>query len=184
LCALSFAITLSASGCERSAAQARPVASGNAGRPPAAAAVAALDGGAKPAALDPDAWVEAFRLGRWAEAARALDARPDLERRPGLRFARARAAAELGDPARVLALATGLERELPDLEPRISRLRADAQLLVGPYAAAADFFTARGDVESLARAALARERGGELAKASALAGQVVAELTGTRRRWV
>ena len=151
---------------------------------PAAAAGALREADAKPTDASSDAWVEAFRLGRWADAARALDARSDLERRPEWRFARARAAAELGDPARVLALLAGLERELPSLESRILRLRADAQLQNGPYALAADFFTARGDVESLARAALARERAGELAKASALAGQVVAELKGKRRHAV
>ncbi|HEV8551131.1 MAG TPA: transglycosylase SLT domain-containing protein, partial [Polyangiaceae bacterium] len=54
------------------------------------------------------------------------------------------------------------------------------QLSAGPYAEAADFFAARGDPESTARAALARERNGDFAVARALADRVVAELKGKR----
>jgi soluble lytic murein transglycosylase len=184
LCALYLATTFAATGCERSTAQARPVASGPV-RPAALVATAPAED--KPARPSPSAqgpWVEALRAGRYADAARELDALGDLSQKPELRFARARAAAELGEPERVIELLAGLETKLPALAPRIQRLRADAQLVVGPHAAAADFFTARGDVESLARAAQARERAGELAKASALATQVVSELKGKRRRSV
>jgi soluble lytic murein transglycosylase len=180
--------TLAPSGCERGAALARPAGSGaTSGNAPPLAASAGRAGQVKVATNASAAgagWVDALRVGRYAEAARELDALGDLTQRPELRFARARAAAELGEPARVIELLSGLEAKLPALVPRIQRLRAEAQLSVGPYAAAADFFTSRGDVESLARAALARERAGEFATASALSAQVVAELKGKRRRSV
>jgi soluble lytic murein transglycosylase len=126
------------------------------------------------------AWVPALRAGRYAEAARALDAESDLARRPELKLARARAAIELGDSARAVTLLSGLEAELPVLETRIGRMRADAQLNAGPYADAATYFAKRSDPESVARAALARERAGEFAQASALADRVVSELKGKR----
>ena len=80
----------------------------------------------------------ALRAGRYAEAAKALDAEPELLRRPDLRLARAKAASELGDAARAVELLDKLEMDLPALSIRIRRLRADAQLSAGPYAEAAD----------------------------------------------
>jgi soluble lytic murein transglycosylase len=124
--------------------------------------------------------VPALRAGRYADAAKALDAEPDLGRRPELRLARAKAAIELGDAARAVELLEKLDVELPALATRVRRLRADAQLSAGPYAEAADFFGARGDPDSMARAALARERNGEYAIARALADRVVQELKGKK----
>jgi soluble lytic murein transglycosylase len=171
-------------GCEPAAAETRPGVVGTAPpRSPAAlASMAAAEAASRSKPVAEGAWVQAFRLGRFADAAAALDQVADLKTRPELRYARARAALELGDAATALTLLDGLEAKLPALDLRISRLRADAQLAVGPYAAAADFFAAKGDAESLARAALARERAGDLTGASALAARVVAELKGRKRR--
>lgn len=174
-----------ASACEPAAAETRPGVVGTAPpRSPAAlASMAAAEAAAnRPEAQPEGAWVQAFRVGRFADAAAALDEVADLKAKPALRYARARAALELGDAAIALTLLHALEAELPALESRILQLRADAQLAVGPYAEAADFFAARGDVESLTRAALARERAGDPAGASALAARVVAELKGRKRR--
>jgi soluble lytic murein transglycosylase len=176
---------LAAAGCERGAAHAHPAAGvrpsapallvtaahGTASATPAAkAAKAAADG----------AWVPAMRSGRYAEAARALDAQSGFAQRPELKLARARAAIELGDAARAVTLLSGLETELPVLETRIGRMRAEAQLNAGPYAEAATYYAKRTDPDSVARAALARERAGEFALASALADRVVSELKGKR----
>jgi soluble lytic murein transglycosylase len=122
-----------------------------------------------------------LRAGRYAEAARALDAEPTFEERPDLKLARAKAALELGDAAQAVTLLTGLESSLPALQTKIQRLRAEAELQAGPYGAAAVYYGAKADVESVARAALARERAGDYAQASALAGRVVSELKGKQK---
>jgi soluble lytic murein transglycosylase len=127
--------------------------------------------------------VEAFRAGRYSEAARSLDALgSELDKRPELVFARARAALELGDYQRAARLSKGLEARLPSLDERVRRLRAQAELEGGPYASAAEYYLARGDAESLARAALAYERGGDSERAVAVATRVVNELGGKRQR--
>src|SRR5262245_52940628 len=70
-------------------------------------------------------WVDAFRAGRYAEAARSLDALGgEIEKRPELVFARARAALEIRDFERAAALSKNLETRLPVLEERVRRLRA------------------------------------------------------------
>ena len=134
-----------------------------------------------PAAAASGAWVAALRAGRYADAAHALDAEPTLEQRPELKLARAKAAFELGDAGQAVALLAGLEADLPALQGKIRRLRAEAQLTAGPYAEAATYFASKTDVESVARAALARERAGDYAQASALAARVVGELKGKQK---
>jgi soluble lytic murein transglycosylase len=124
--------------------------------------------------------VAALRAGRYGDAAKALDADTKLNARPELRLARAKAALELGDAARAVELLDHLEAELPDLAVRIRRLRAEAELTAGPYEDAADYFAMKGDPESIARSALAREKNGEFALARALADRVVNELKGKR----
>lgn len=170
-----------ASGCEPAAAETRPGVVGTA-PPRLPPALSSPEAASRAKALPEGAWVQAFRVGRFADAAAALDQVSDLKAKPALCFARARAALELGEAASALSLLDGLEAKLPSLEGRILRLRAEAQLAVGPYAAAADFFAAKGDAESLARAALAREKAGDMTGASALAARVVAELKGKKRR--
>jgi soluble lytic murein transglycosylase len=123
-----------------------------------------------------------MRAGRFAEAAQALDALGEFEKRPELAFARARAALELGDFRRAAELAKDLDAKLPLLEARVKRLRAECELETGPYAGAAEYFLSRGDPDSLARAALALERSGESDRAVAIATRVVKELGGKRHR--
>jgi soluble lytic murein transglycosylase len=173
-------IGLLAVGCERADAEARP----SPPRPtPAAASRPASPALPAKAAPGPEPWVEALRAGRYAEAAKALDGLGQgLEKRPELVFARTRAAFELRDYARAAELSRGLEVKIPLLEERIKRLRADAELESGPYASAADYFLARGDVDSLARAALALERSGDPERANAVATRVVKDLAGKRLR--
>jgi len=178
--ALASLLGLGASGCERGTAQARPNPE-LIPTPPLLAATFAPSA-ASPRLVTPPqgAWVGALRAGRYADAAKLLDAEQDLPRRPELRLARAKAALELGDATRAVELLDRLELELPALATRIHRLRAEAQLSAGPYGAAAEYFAAKGDADSTARAALARERNGEFAVARALADKVVGDLKGKR----
>ena len=181
--ALGLILALAVTGCERGAAEARPGAHDR-DVPPALLASAALTSNAAelavPSPAPSGAWVPAFRAGRYADAARALDAEPMLGQRPDLKLARAKAALELGDAGQAVTLLVGLETDLPALEGKIRRLRAEAELSAGPYADAAAYFATKADPESVARAALARERAGDYAEASALAGRVVNELKGKR----
>lgn len=183
---LTLPFALAASGCERGSAEARPTSGTPRTPPPLAVSVqqAALHTSTTPAPAPSGAWVQALRAGRYTDAAKALDAEPELLRRPELRLARAKAALELGDAARAVELLDKLEAELPALTVRIRRLRADAQLSAGPYAEAADFFGGRSDPDSMARAALARERNGDYAVARALADRVVKELKGKKQHSV
>jgi soluble lytic murein transglycosylase len=176
-----WAMGLVAVGCERADARVRP----NPSRPAPASASArpalAPKAAASPQGAEP--WVEALRAGRYAEAARSLDALgAALSKRPELVFARARAAEELDDFRRAADLTRGLEARLPGLEGRIRRLRAEAELESGPHASAAEYFLARSDPESLARAALALERSGDTERARAVATRVISELAGKRQR--
>jgi hypothetical protein len=62
----------------------------------------------------PASWVDDVRRERFAEAARAIDARPESERkRADIRYLRARLAVELGDGATALRMLEGLESALP-----------------------------------------------------------------------
>ncbi|HEX6273795.1 MAG TPA: hypothetical protein VFZ53_12185, partial [Polyangiaceae bacterium] len=141
--------------CERAGAQPRPAAA----RAPVVAKTAPAPLPSAKAPSEP--WVEALRAGRYAAAAHALDTLGDLGKRPELAFARARAALELRDFSRAAELAKDLDTKLPLLEGRVKRLRAECELEAGPYAGAAEYFLGRGDPDSLARGALALERGGE-----------------------
>jgi soluble lytic murein transglycosylase len=176
-----LALALAAAGCERRSAEARPGAP-RLSSPALLVTAAQSKASATPIAkaMPDGSWVAALRAGRYSDAARALDAESGLARRPELKLARARAAIELGDAARAVTLLSGLESELPVLEARIGLMRAEAQLNAGPYAEAATYYAKRTDPSSVARAALARERAGEFAEASALADRVVSDLKGKR----
>jgi soluble lytic murein transglycosylase len=177
------ALLLVATACGRSASGERLVPATSSPSPDAlerrapAAPVAAVP------ARETGEWVTAFQGGNYADAAKALDALGAVSHRPELRFARARAARALGDDARALALLDGLEKELDVLSPRIERLRAEAALGGGSPAAAV-LLERMGDADSLVRAAVARERAGELDRALALTTRVVTELGGKRLRAV
>src|SRR6185295_14538976 len=116
-------------GCGQADAQVRPGLARSAPTPARASAAPAP----APKLLDPELWVEALRAGRYADAARSLDALgAGLTSHPELLFARARAAYELGDYRRASELTTGLETRLPSIEGRVRRLRAQAELEAGP----------------------------------------------------
>ncbi len=120
-------------------------------------------------------WLDAVRLERWSEAAVLLDALPEATRsRPDMRYVRARAAVGCGDGAQARTLLEGLEASLPLLTADIARWRAEAQLLVGPYAPAAAYFARSRTARNLTRAADAYQKAGDSAAARAVANRAVA----------
>lgn len=128
-------------------------------------------------------WSDAIRLGEWRKAAKLLDTLDEKQReRADIRFARARVAAELGDAVTVLSSLDGLEKQLPLVIDEIRSMRARAQLEVGPFDSAADAFEKRGDPRSLQRAAIARERAGELKRAKKLIDRALVGLSSRRVR--
>ncbi|HEX4478473.1 MAG TPA: lytic transglycosylase domain-containing protein [Polyangiaceae bacterium] len=116
---------------------------------------------------------DAVRSGDFRAAALLLDAAHDVETAPELRYLRARVALELGEYAKATPLLAGLDEKLPLLRPEILRGRALAALQVGPYDDAFRYFSARPDAESWRKAALAKERAGDLPAAHAWLDRVV-----------
>ncbi len=149
--------------------------------PPSAAVEADTAPPAKPE--EKLTWVEAVRLERWADAARIIDALPDPDQKKAdVRYVRARAAMMLDDHGRAVKLLDGLGKELPVLQVEIARDRAAAQLEAGPYDAAARYFAARADSDSLTKAASAFERAADLPKAWASANQSVRVASKSKRK--
>ncbi len=157
-----------------------------AGPPPVETAPPSLAGSAAELAFVPDAappapdapavsWLDAVRLERWGEAAALLDALPEpIRERPDMRYVRARAAVGSGDGARASTLLEGLEASLPLLAADVAHWRAEAQLLVGPYAIAAAYFARSPAARDLTRAAGAYQKAGDLPAARATADRAVA----------
>jgi soluble lytic murein transglycosylase len=112
------------------------------------------------------------RLERWDEARRSLELLADKDH-PELRYVRARVAAGSGDPKAALLLLEGLETSLPLLTDEILRHRAEAALIAGPFALAAEYFAARPGVSALLKAAHAFQQAGDLARARALCDRVL-----------
>jgi soluble lytic murein transglycosylase len=157
-------------GCERSLADARPQGAPQLARSaaPVATRVAATEAPAPlpEPAVEPNPTASALRREDWQAAAAALDALgPELLEKPELRYARARAALELGEHARAIELVLDLEAKLPSLAERIARLRAEAQLEAGPFDAAAAYFSKARDPRSSLLAGQALRRAGKLAEA-------------------
>jgi soluble lytic murein transglycosylase len=145
--------------CGRPGASASTIATATASPPPAAslaASAASPDSGSEPPALP---WPALVRDERWDAAWRALESLSDAEKgTPEVRYVRARVAIERGQPAVALPLLEGLETSLPLLGESIGRRRAEAQLAVGPYADAGEWFLARSSPGSLLDAAMAFEK--------------------------
>jgi soluble lytic murein transglycosylase len=147
---------------------------------PAADSASLLPGASPEAAGGPApiaalAWIEAVRLERWSDAATRLDALPEAERlKPEMRYVRARAAIGAGDAARAIPLLAGLEPQLPLLADDVTRWRAEAQLVVGPYAEAAAYFAKSTKPRDLSKAAVAYDKAGDAANSRRCADLAVA----------
>jgi soluble lytic murein transglycosylase len=131
--------------------------------------------------LPPYPWADYVRLERWDEAQRGLDALTEEEKNKGdIRYARARVALARGNAMGALVLLDGVEKELPLLTDDIARRRADAKLLVGPFAEAADYYLARPLPSSWLKASEALERAVDATRCRAACDRVVASDKRTR----
>jgi soluble lytic murein transglycosylase len=100
---------------------------------------------------------------------------PDANKaRPETRYVRARVALARGDAAVVLPLLDGIEGKLPLLADDVARRRAEAELAVGPFAEAGEWFAARATPGAQLNAALAFEKAGDSRRARAAAERVLA----------
>lgn len=144
------------------------------------AAIASVDAAADVSAVPPPKFADLLRRDQYEEAAKTIDALPDAERTsPETRYARARVALWLLDGARAITELDGLEAKLPALDQVIAETRARAQLLVGPFDAAATFFSKRSgspDDQLLAAQAFVK------AKDEPGAAKACAIVIGTERR--
>ncbi|HLK39470.1 MAG TPA: transglycosylase SLT domain-containing protein, partial [Polyangiaceae bacterium] len=121
------------------------------------------------------AWPALVRAERWDAAWRALQALSDKDRsRPEVRYVRARVALERGDGAAALPLLAALETGLPLLADDIAKRRAEAELAVGPYGEAGEWYAARPTPASQLDAARAFERDKDERRARTAADRVVA----------
>lgn len=104
-------------------------------------------------------WPTLVRDEQWDAASKALEALPEADRaRPEVRYVRGRVALYRGDAAAALPLLDGLETALPLLADDLAKHRAEAKLVVGPYADAAAWFAARSTPASQLDAARAYEK--------------------------
>jgi soluble lytic murein transglycosylase len=172
--------------CDRGAHGAPGTGTGTGTGTPALAHGAPAPSPSASAAVTATAATPAFatlvRAERWADARAALDASPATERaQPEMRFVRARVDLELEDAKAALAELAGLEIALPVLSDEIAAARARAQLSVGPFAEAAQYFERRGDTEALLCAAKAYQSDALLPKARLALDRVLARLGKSKR---
>ena len=129
----------------------------------------------------PLAWPEAIRVGRWSEAAEVIQALPAEERaKPEVRLAKARALLALGKASDAVTALDKLDDELPLLRDLVAKMRAEAQLEVGPFDKAAEHFASRRDVASWVLAAEAWDKANESTKARAAWDRVASASSRTR----
>jgi soluble lytic murein transglycosylase len=120
-------------------------------------------------------WTEAIRAEKWKEAEDGLAALTAGEQqKPEVRFARARVALALGKHADAVARLDKLENDLPLLRDPIGKLRAQAELVVGPFDHAAEWYGTRSQPSAWLVAAEAWEKAGEPARARTLCDRVLA----------
>jgi soluble lytic murein transglycosylase len=169
-----LALVLMTVGCGRHAS---PV-----GDVPAATStpVAAPDAGST--TPDPFANVaEAVREERWDNAWTLLDLLPPaVSSTPEVRYARARVAMERHDAKGALASLDGLEQALPLLADDVARERAEAELDVGPFDVAGEWFFARGTPTAYLKAAHAFRKAKLDARAKAACDRVLTSEKRTR----
>ena len=146
---------------------------------PSSSAVASPSGA--PATAAPDAraplpWTLAIRRGEWDDAARAIAALPEAEqKKPEVRYARARVALMRAQYKETVAALEGLEASLPLLADSIARARAEAELEIGPWDRAADVLSRSPGATAQLKAARAYDRAGATDRAIAACERVLAE---------
>jgi len=133
------------------------------------------DDESEPALSPSSSWAELLRGEKWADGARAIDALPaDQKQKPEVRFARAAAAIAVGDGKTAVAQLADLEAALPALAGEVSRARANAQSIAGPFLDAGEWFEKHAATsEDELAAARAFEKAGQRARARAACGRVL-----------
>jgi len=127
------------------------------------------------------AWADAIREERWEDAWTLLSALPEsIRAQPEVRYALARTALAKDDAKSALAALEGLEGALPLIADDVLRWRAEAQLAVGPYEAAGEWYLARGTPAALLHAATAFEKAKATARAKAACDRVLSNDKRTR----
>ena len=120
-------------------------------------------------------WSEAIRAFQWARAEAAIAALPEGEqKKPEVRYARARVAIALGKHAEAVTGLEKLEDELPLLREAIGKARAEAALVAGPYERAAEWYATRSTPASWITAAEAWHKAGDPARARSLCDRALA----------
>src|SRR5258708_3496809 len=146
-----------------------------------AAVVSASAGSPTPVEEPATPWPSLVRDEQWDAAWRALDALPVADKsRPEVRYVRSRVALVRGDAAAALPLLEGLEAMLPLLADDVGRRRAEAQLAVGPFVEAGEWYAARATPSSQLDAARAFEKARDARRSRAAADRVVASDRRTR----
>ena len=111
-------------------------------------------------------WQDAANAADWASVAQLIDELDEPARsEPGVRYARAVAARELGQFDVALRALEDLESSLPLLHEEIKTARAHCQLEVGPYETAYQYFTREQSPENLILASRACLNGKDLGRA-------------------
>jgi soluble lytic murein transglycosylase len=140
--------------CGRSKATAAPPLSETTPAPSATPS-AAPSSSALPASVE-ESWRALVRAEQWDAAWRALETLAEEEKSgPEIRYVRARVALARGDASSALRLLDGLAGALPLLADDIEKRRAEAQLVVGPFVQAGEWFAARAAPSSQLDAARA-----------------------------
>jgi tetratricopeptide (TPR) repeat protein len=157
------ATTTGAMGCGKGETPAAPNTNGNQDADAAqTSAVSSANASGDDAAAPPRTpvtFTEAVRLLRWDEAELAIAALPDAEKqKPEVRFTHARVLMKRGNYKDAHVALEKLEDALPLLQDSIQRQRAEVELEVGPFEAAADTFMKRGTPSAWLSAATGYER--------------------------
>jgi soluble lytic murein transglycosylase len=125
--------------------------------------------------VDAMPWQALVRDEQWDAAWHALEAMPEADKSPPeLRYVRGRVALARGDASAALPLFAGLEASLPLLADDVARRRAEAELVAGPVADAAEYFAARPSPSSQLDAARGFEKARDPRRARTAADRVLA----------
>ena len=174
--ALLLPLAAASAGCGRRNVPAAPSLTST-GSEQSGTAVACAD--AEPLGAMP--WQTLVRDEQWDAAWRALEAVHEPERSlPEVRYVRARVALSRGDATSALPLLAGIETSLPLLADDVARRRAEAELVVGPVADAAEYFAARQSPSSQLEAARAFEKTHDTRRARTAIDKVLAADKHTR----
>ncbi|MDB4942411.1 MAG: Soluble lytic murein transglycosylase precursor, partial [Labilithrix sp.] len=170
--AIFAALATALAGCPHRAAPAP--ASTTDGGSQASDGASAIDSGSPPAL--PGAWTELVRESRWKEADESLAALAEGEqKKPEVRFVRARVALALGRHAEAVTRVDKLEEELPLLRDAIAKVRAQGALVAGPFDRAAEWYAARSSPSAWLSAAEAWDKQNDPVRARAQCDRVINE---------